>query len=322
MADLLFVLELFKWYNNAMNIYTNSTDREVSLEIPVEANTGTLEVEILDGQEVVHTVSNPLYEDGIYSFTLPFSLVRSDKEYEAHIQFTYTEGGTDYEFNDYYPISIVTPILPLTKVKEILGEEFTDAEAREVESAVRHIIQAHTGQFFGKFVGKISVTGSGESYLRLPRRLISFTTINGSAHWNSALALRGSGWYLRSKTLSGPPPIRADWDGWNEASAYSGHAPIVAPYSQTLNRFAANFEYEIDGVWGWNAVPSAVQEAAKLLINDYACADSNYRDRFLTSMTAADWRIQFHEAAFSNTGNVRANQLLAEYVLHRGWTVL
>jgi hypothetical protein len=321
---LLFVLEAGKWYNLDMNIYANHADREVYLEVPVDANAGTIEVEILKDGEVVFTVDedNLTIADGRYSFDLPFSLARTDSEYEVHWQFQYTENGTTFEYDDYTPLEVVTPILPFTEVKKVLGEDFSDEEAVDVEKAVRYIIQAHTGQFFGKFVGKISVTGSGESYLRLPRKLISFSTINGSAHWNNALALRGSGWYLKSKTLSGPPPIRADWDGWNEATAYSGHVPIVAPYSQTLNKFANNFEYEIDGVWGWASVPAAVQEAAKLLINDYACADSNYRDRFLTSMTAADWRIQFHDAAFSNTGNVRANQLLAEYVLHRGWVVV
>lgn len=309
-----------------MNIYANSTDRTVYLEIPVVANTGTIDVEILKDGEVVHTVGTVAYEDGKYSFSLPFSLARTDAEYEVHWKFTYTEDGQSHEFEEYQTLNVVTPILPFSEVKQILGEGFDDADAIEVEKAVRHIIQAHTGQFFGKYVGKVSVTGSGEPFLRLPRRLISFSAINGSAHWVNGLALRGSGWYLRSKELGFPPPIRADWDGWNEYTAgvmsYSGRAPIVAPYSKTITNFQTNVEYEIDGVWGWNNVPSAVQEAAKLLINDYACADANYRDRFLTSMTAADWRIQFHEAAFSNTGNVRANQLLAEYVLHRGWVVL
>jgi hypothetical protein len=309
-----------------MTLYANSTDRTVTLDIPVPANNGTLEIEILDDDTVVHTVVTAAYQNEQYSFTVPFSLVRSDKSYEVHIQFTYTEDGTTYEYDEYFPLEVVTPILPFSEVKRILGADFDDAEAVDVEKAVRHIIQAHTGQFFGKYVGKISVTGSGEPYLRLPRRLISFSAINGSTHWNSSVALRGSGWFLRAKSLAFPPPIRADWDGWNEYTAgtyaYSGHTPIVAPRTRALNNFQLNFEYEIDGVWGWNTVPAPVQEAAKLLINDYACADSNYRDRFLTSMTAADWRIQFHDAAFSNTGNVRANQLLAEYVLHRGWMVL
>lgn len=304
-----------------MNIYANSEDRTVSLDVPVTVNPGTTLVEVLKDDEIVHTVMSIDEEE--LSFTLPFALARTDSEYEVHWQFEYTEDGQDYEYDEYTPLSVITPILPLSEIKEILGEGSTDAEAEEVEKSVRYIIQAHTGQFFGKFIGKISVTGSGQNFLRLPRKLLTLNSINGSNHWVDSMTLRGAGWYLKSKTLAFPPPIRADWDGWNEATyAYSGHVPIVAPNTKTLNKFLENVEYEIDGVWGWNAVPDAVQEAAKLLINDYACEDSQYRDRFLTSMSAADWRIQFHDGAFSNTGNVRANQLLAEYVLHRGWTVV
>ena len=65
-----------------------------------------------------------------------------------------------------------------------------------------------------------------------------------------------------------------------------------------------------------------VKEAAKLLVNDYACAEQTYRDRYLTSMTAADWRIQFHSGAFLKTGNVRADQLLRDFVLKGGWAVI
>jgi hypothetical protein len=39
-------------------------------------------------------------------------------------------------------------------------------------------------------------------------------------------------------------------------------------------------------------------------------------------MTAADWRIQFYSGAYLRTGNVRADQLLADYVVTRGWGVI
>lgn len=306
-----------------MNIYANSADREVYLEIPVTPLAGTLDVEIVKGEEVVHTVNTvTVSEDSRLTFTVPFSLTRTDADYEVHWRFEYLEDAQPYEYNEFVPLSVVTPILPFSEITRILGDEFDDDEAAQVEQAVRYVIQAHTGQFFGKYVGKISVTGSGEPFLRLPRKLISFSSLNGNTHYTSTLALRGSGWYLKSKTIAAPPPVRADWNGWNEATAYSGHSPIIAPYSKATINFNSDVEYEIDGIWGWNSVPAGVQEAAKLLVNDYACSDSQYRDRFLSSITAADWRLQFHDGAFSNTGNARANQLLAEYILQRGWTVV
>lgn len=303
-------------------IYVNSANRTVYLDVPVTPIPDTLLIEIRHQGVLVHTVSTVVYENGRYTFVMPFSLVQSDKELEVRWKFNYLEDGSTYEYDDVTEVFVVTPILPLREIKGILGEDFSDDEVADVERAVRFIIQAHTGQFFGKFVGRKSVTGSGEPYLRLPMRLLTMNTVNGNTYWNDSLALRGGGWYLKSKT-HGIPTIRADFDGWHEDPwGYSNRAPIVAPYTRAVFNFLENAEYVIDGEWGWKSVPAAVQEAARLLINDYACADSQYRDRFLTSMTAADWRIQFHEGAFSNTGNVRANQLLAEFVLRRGWVVI
>lgn len=302
-------------------VYVNDANREVEITLPVTPIAGTLEVFIYDGDELVYDVPTvTIGSGGKLSFTLPFSLSQSDKDYEANWKFNYNENSAVHEYDQWVTINVVTPILPLDEIQQILGGEATSEEIGDIERAVRYIIQAHTGQFFGKFIGKKDVTGSGDSHLRLPMRLIKLVGINGNNLLNEAIALRGGGWYLRSKVW-GVPSIRADYDGWHE-NPYTSPAPIVGPYSRNVHNFIENIEYEIDGVWGWNSVPLAVQEAARLLINDYACGDSNYRDRFLTSMTAADWRIQFHEGAFSNTGNVRANQLLAEYVLRRGWTVI
>ena len=53
----------------------------------------------------------------------------------------------------------------------------------------------------------------------------------------------------------------------------------------------------------------------KLLVNDYACGEQMYRDRFLQSYKNADWRLQYYSAAYYDTGNARANLLLAPWVV-------
>lgn len=309
-----------------MELYRSSNDRTVYLDVPVPPTGTTIDATVWDGDDLVHTFNTVAYASNRFTVTLPFSLMQYDRSLRVNWKFPYVEDGEAYEYDDDTYVEIVTPILTFDEIRAILDDpeidySATDDEVYRIERAVRYIIQAHTGQSFGKYVGKKSVTGSGDSYLRLPARLISASSVNGNTFWQGSLALRGSGWFLRSKAY-GVPPIRADWDGFNETTVYSSGAPISTPGSRLTHTFLQHVEYEIDGVWGWKAVPAAVKEAAKLLINDYACADTNYRDRFITSMTAADWRIQFHEGAFSNTGNVRANQLLAEFVLRRGWVVL
>lgn len=151
--------------------------------------------------------------------------------------------------------------------------------------------------------------------MSLPSKLISLTDVNGdlgSTHYDVV----GDGWYLMFFPW-GVPPVKADYYGLHMHTGGVIHNPNHVKMGQFEKRI-----FDINGVWGYEEVPQRVKEAAKLLVNDYACGDAAYRDRYLTSMTAADWRIQFHSGAFAKTGNVRADQLLSDFVLQRGWAVI
>ena len=194
-------------------------------------------------------------------------------------------------------------------------ETSSDEEIKAVEASVRHIINAHTGQSFGKHKDIKTVRGAGGNSLALPERLLSVNKINGIA-MPASFTLDADGWYITHQ-IYGIPPLRADYYGIHESNGV-----IENPYGVKASQFLKDAKFVIDGTWGWDSVPEAVTEAAKLLINDYGSGDSMYRDRYLVSMTAADWRIQFNRGAFSKTGNVRADQLLGDYVLKRGWAVI
>lgn len=209
---------------------------------------------------------------------------------------------------------VVTPILSRTEIRKI-HPSATDDEVTHVEKAVRHIINAHTGQSFGLYEGEHVISGDDSKALLMPERLIELYTVDGvSGH--PRFAIDADGYILRHFPW-GVPPIKADYNGLHQTGG-----TIYNPNNVNLGSFNKAHRYRVDGKWGWEEVPSQVKEAAKLLVNDYACAEQSYRDRFLTSMTAADWRIQYHSGAFTNTGNVRADQLLSAYVIHRGWMVI
>ncbi len=254
---------------------------------------------------------------GVLSFDLPFHLVQNDKTLDVQWSFDYVESDSTYSYSNNFPVRVVTPILPLDAIARILDVQESDESVAEIEKVVRKIIQAHTGQSFGKFVGTKSITGSGEPHLRLPARLLRLRKVNNSANLLPNLVVRGDGWYIQNLNW-GIPPLKADFHGLH----YLSNGVIEAPIGIKRYSWAENVEYVIDGDWGWDAVPGAVQEAARILINDYSCADSAYRDRYIQSVSAVDWRMEFNSGAYSETGNVKADQLLNNYVLKRGWIVV
>ena len=312
-------------------VYVNDSERRSFLDVPTDIVpvNGTMDVKVFKAGALVSTLSTVTYENGRYSVVIPFSLVQEDSELEVRWTFDYVENSIAQTFHDSTYVSVVTPYLPIREIALMLEDEddFSEDDIRELERATRHVINAFTGQNFGHSTQTLAVRGNGKSSLELPARCIRLNSVNGVDGSDQFYQVRGEGWYLGGPVV-GTPPLRADFDGWHEHSSsyppqtiWDSGPVISSPYQGAEISFIKNATYYLDGEWGWKRVPRKVQEAARLLINDYASGDTVYRDRYLTSMTAADWRIQFHSGAFRQTGNVRADQLLNDFVLQRGWFV-
>lgn len=307
-----------------MIIYANSADRTVSLEVPVAPIDGTLTVSIKKDGVSVFEVSAVVFDPatGTFSFTLPFFLSQEDAELAVSWKFDYLENGQTYTYNRDTKIAVITPYVSFSTLTNLYGVELTAEEIQVAERAVRSVINAHCGQSFGRSTGVKYAVGSGDNSLALPARLISLTDVvtdSPGVDLYGSYNVAGDGWYL-SPTLypQGGYSIKSDVTDY----VIGVNGVIYNPYGNKVSAFQKDVRYRVEGTWGWEYVPEAVQEATKLLINDYAGPDSTYRDRYLASLTSPDWRIQFHSGAFRQTGNVRADQLLSDYVLKRGWAVI
>lgn len=278
-------------------------------------STPVAEIVLSDGSSRTPTVIADTPPTGIDDrFYIVLNMADTQNEVDIKVNWSFAMDSVEVNKTDYY--SVVTPILTFGEIREI-HPNATDEEVIKIELAVRHIIQALTGQVFGNFIGIKDVRGNNANALSLPQKLISLTDVDGNTNAPNYFTIVGDGFYLKHFSW-GVPPVKADYHGLHQHVG----GVIHNPYHVNVKEFASSIVYKINGSWGWETVPARVKEAAKLLVNDYACADANYRDRYLTSMTAADWRIQFSSGAFLKTGNVRADQLLSDYVLKRGWAVL
>lgn len=254
--------------------------------------------------------ATPAVANGKATATLPY--LSSEGTIDVIWTFNIPGSGTHTETQTH---QIVTPLLARHEVKALIPE-FDEKQLDGIEASVRHIIYSLTGQTFGKFVGTHKVRGSDNYLLRLPQRLVTLNTVNGSDPTNY-FTIESGGFALRHYPW-GVPPVKADFFGLHQHVG----GVIHNPNNVRLGDFYKSMTYEIDGIWGHEYVPEGVREAARLLVNDYSCADSEYRDRYLQSMTAADWRIQFNDGAYSSTGNARADRLLEPHVLKQGWVVI
>lgn len=316
-----------------MELYIGAaaTDRRVYLTTPATPNIGTMNVTCSRGEETVNIQTVVLETDGRYRITIPYYLTIEEGVVSVNWSFIYEENSTVHVFNKTDDIHLVTPYVDLNEVQTILGsnENFT---AAEIEKAVRYVINAYCGQSFGKRFDTLLVPGTGEKRLHLPERLIDLMTIEpygfGYKVYDKTVIVddtwpgkdwfqvHGDGWFLQGGNWLGEG-VKSDSYGY-----YSVTGPIYNPYGNRTGIYGVGRPLYIGGTWGWQEVPHEVTEAAKLLINDYACDEGLYRDRYVGNMKAADWRIEFNEGTFARTGNVRADQLLSKYVIRRGWGII
>jgi hypothetical protein len=290
-----------------MEIYRNTLS-DVKLLVPV-TSTEAVEAVAYDGSTVLHTFSDVDAITGGYKVTLPFSLVNKDSEFVIKWELTYDENGDEKLYTHETPVKVVTPYVTLDEIKEAIPDISTyasDSEILRVEKRVRGIIDTYTGQKFGRFVGRRQVIGAGDIQLKLPERLVSLTDLDGSnvlqgVNIPDFYSVRGDGYYLGVSTTI----PEGDYVFEN----------VIRDPDSMWNRggFRDNTVYTVDGVWGYDEVPTGVKEAALIMIEEALCPQAVYRERYLKAISGDGWRYEFVGAAYSGTGNVIADQLLEEY---------
>lgn len=189
-------------------------------------------------------------------------------------------------------------------------------ELAMLENTVRAVIEAYCRQSFGYAVGTKALQGTGYKKIALPQRLASLTSYqaidpNGNVGpgWPGSIVISNDGWNLilapdTTLTVKESPPI--------EFMNYVSNGVIQVPDSY-IKSFVSGTVYNVTGVWGYEVVPSEVQEAAILLMNDFATNDVGYRDRYLSSVKIQQDTVIYHPGAFRGTGNARADLLLAKW---------
>lgn len=292
-----------------MEIYRN-TLANVDLKVPVTAVNGTFDVKAYEGNTVLYTFPTVTAITGGYRVTLPFSLVQADKSIEIRWKFDYTESSSTKTYNYTTAVNVITPYVTLEELKEAIPEaaQFSDAELVRLERRIRGVIDNFTGQSFGRYVGTRDVIGSGDVELKTPNRLVHLDNITGAdiVYSEDGIASpglytsRGDGWYVG---FSAPIPT----------GDYVFENVIRDPDSTYGRGFRDNVVYTITGVWGWDDVPAEVKEAALILCEDELCPQSEYRDRYLKSISGDGWRYEFNPNAYYGTGSVMADQLLEPF---------
>jgi len=77
--------------------------------------------------------------------------------------------------------------------------------------------------------------------------------------------------------------------------------------------FPKTFDYTIIFEEGYRNVPSDIQKATELLMDDIACGKLDYFKRYVTQYDNDQFKIKFDDRTFEGTGNIVVDKILSKY---------
>jgi hypothetical protein len=78
--------------------------------------------------------------------------------------------------------------------------------------------------------------------------------------------------------------------------------------------FPKTFDYSFVVEIGYSRVPSDIQKAAELLVEDIDCGKMEYYKRYISSYNTDQFKISFNDLVFEGTGNILVDKILSKYV--------
>jgi len=259
---------------------------------------------------------------GTYSVYLPFDY--SSRQRQFKLTWTYMVNGQNAERE--HKVFVQTPYTDMNQAVDALGlgSDYSDPNSKSytelcnAERYARKIIEAYTDQKFYLYDDVEIVYGSGSDTLPLSSKIsqihelyqndiLLLDTINNIDNWNYDTIISETGF-----------GIRVNRANMLDNTVYTANGMVPPTINDTWGgSFAPGSVYRVQGTFGWQEVPSEIELACIELMKDYFSKDKIWRNKYMKSIQTFDWKFEYNPAAYSATGNLYADQLLAPYVINK-----
>jgi len=199
-------------------------------------------------------------------------------------------------------IDIVKPYCDITTVKSKLG--ITTAQAVEAEKVARRIIEAEVNSF--QFNRRLKeVIGMGIDYLPIDERIVKIYQM-----WENGekIYVNGDDSYDKYTISVDKTSIILDDEIQNKVE----YAKVWRDRNYATT-FCPGCDYLIDGDFGYQVIPSDIQEACEILMQDLVQGNTKYFSRNITEFDNKEFKIKFSPSSSNGTGNLIVDKLLTRY---------
>lgn len=265
----------------------------------------------LDSNEFIQSGTTASGASQVFTATL----TSDSAAYDRNIKIEWvssTASGASTTINYY---SIVRPFATASRIRELadINSSVTDATLKKEEKKARSLIQSYTGVKFSKEYTSIVVYGNDSDVLTLPVPVIRIDKIYEDdilVYDSTSTASVNNFDYAIEPSVSKTRIKIINEDDELERRVLEYPDVAVIPYSGT---FKKDYQYKIVGIFGYEYVPSKVELACSLVVEDLLCNDWNIRNKIIQSIKTDSYDIQYAKEFAGGTGNLMVDSLLSEW---------
>lgn len=244
------------------------------------------------------------------------TLNTSTTEYDRNIKIVYQPINASATYTDTIYAGLVRPYATVSRIREIANipssgsGSVSDPTIQKLEKRARLVIDSFVGFGFYKEYRSVDVYGNNTDILQLNDNILSISKI----YEDDILTYEKD-----STTYQFDYPIEISTSGER----------IKLVNSDTKNKetlefpkfsvfyydgiFYKSYLYKVEGVFGYEYVPSDVEEATALLVDDMLCNDFNIRNKNIASLSNDSYNLKYGSDFALGTGNLLVDSLLAKY---------
>jgi len=198
------------------------------------------------------------------------------------------------------------PLVSIPTIVSYMEGKVDTAKAIEYESVARNLIESIVGFPF-TFVHKdLHVVGNGTDFVVTDDRILKVYTVteNNVVVWTEGQEFEYTPWV----NLRGI--VKNEGTG-----SFNRSESVISWYSNNYgNVFKNGWDYIFEVDAGWPVIPQDIQNAALILINDIACGNNRYYNKYISGVKGA-LNITYFPQVIAGTGNLYVDNILSKYVL-------